>query len=198
MKTLKRKQTTSNSVILFLLLWAIVIGISDRLSSATNLPPESNRMQAGYAPTPYSAEQIRDASPKGRKIVFQVEMWGKPMLFRTMTFITSKPTEMAVENDTTGLDGKRVGTKQIIVGSWTDLQSHASFPSENTLITTATITVPAGSFDCWLYEVSTTKDGKSSVQKYWFAKNLPGPPVCLEESAQDKLVYKMVLLKNEK
>lgn len=80
-------------------------------------------------------------------------------------------------------------------GLWTDLQSHASFPAEQTEIRTAAITTPAGTFECWVYEVSDKKKNPSGIQRYWFAKKLPGPPVVFEEEQGEKVVYKMTMLK---
>ena len=80
-------------------------------------------------------------------------------------------------------------------GEWKDLQAHASFPEKQTTIQKESFTVPAGTFDCWRYEVTLEKDGKTNVQRYWFAVNLPGPPICFEETANDRVVYKMTMLK---
>jgi len=93
------------------------------------------------------------------------------------------------------MDGKRIGSKQMSTGKWEDFQSHASFPQAQTVIGKESFTVPAGTFDCWRYEVTLAKEGRVNVQRYWFALNLPGPPVCFEESIDGKLAFKMTMLK---
>ena len=161
-------------------------------------PPDSNRMKPDHAPTPFSAEQIRAGSPRGRKIVYQVETFGQQVVYQTMTFVTVSETEAVVESVTTGMDGKRIGSKRMSTGKWEDFQAHASFPAAQTVITKESFTVPAGTFDCWRYDVTLSKEGKTNVQKYWFAVDVPGPPVCFEESADGKLIFKMTMLKNGK
>jgi len=162
------------------------------------MPPDSNRMKPDYAPTPFSAEEIRKGCPRNRKIVYQVETFGQPVVFQTMTFVTVSQQEVVVENVTKGVDGKRIGSRQMITGKWGDFQAHASFPQAKTMITRESYTVPAGTFDCWRYEVTTEKEGKSNIQRYWFALDMPGPPICFEERLDGKLAYKMTMLKTGK
>jgi len=158
-------------------------------------PPEANRMKPGHAPTPFSAEEIRSGCPRDRKIVFQVEVSGQPVLYRTTIFVTVNPDDTVLETVTTGTDGKKVGKKQMMTAKWKDLQAHASFPEKQTEIRSENYTTPAGIFDCWLYVVTTQKNGKRNVQCYWFAKSLPGPPICVEETADGRLAYRLTMLK---
>lgn len=168
------------------------------MEAESNKPPEANRMKPDHAPTPFSAEAIYAGCPRDRKIVYQVETLGQPVIFQTIKFVTVYEDEVVFETVTTGMDGKQRGPKRMTTGKWKDLQAHASFPEKQTSIRKVSFTVPAGTFDCWLYEVTLEKDGKTSVQKYWFAINLPGPPVCFEETANDRVAYKMTMLKTGK
>jgi hypothetical protein len=161
-------------------------------------PPEANRMQPDHSPTPFSAAEIRSGCPRNRKIVFQVETFGQPVIYQTLTFVTVAEDNVVFESVTTGMDGKQVGPKGMTTGTWKDLQSHASFPEAQTRIQKESFTTPAGTFDCWRYEVTLAKDGKTSVQRYWFALTLPGPPVCFEETADDRTAFKMTMLKTGK
>lgn len=158
-------------------------------------PPGANRMKPGHAPTPFSAEEIRSGCPRDRKIVFQVEVSGQPVLYRTTTFVTVNPDDTVLETVTTGTDGKKVGKKQMMTAKWKDLQAHASFPEKQTEIRPENYTTPAGTFDCWLYVVTLQKSGKKNVQHYWFAKSLPGPPICVEETVDGRLAYRLTMLK---
>ncbi len=158
-------------------------------------PPETNRMKPDHAPTPFSAEEIRSGCPRGRKIVFQVEVFGKPLLYRTITFVTVNPEDTVFETVTTGMDGKKIGKKRMTIAKWKDLQAHASFPGKQTETRSENHTTPAGTFDCWLYIITSQKDGKKNVRRYWFAKSLPGPPVYVEETVDGRLAYKMTMLK---
>jgi hypothetical protein len=161
----------------------------------TRKPAKTNRMEPGYAPTPFSAEEIRSGCPKGRKIVFQVEMFGKPLIFRTTEFVSVNQEGTVMETVTKGSDGKHIGKRQMVIAKWKELQAHASFPEARTEIRVEKYTTPAGTFDCWLYTVKESKDGKANVKRLWFALSLPGPPVCYEETANGRLTYRLIMLK---
>ena len=161
----------------------------------SNKPPGTNRMKPDHAPTPFSAEEIYKGCPRGRKIVYQVETFGQPVSFQTLEFVTVHEDKVVYESVTKGMDGKQQGPRRMTTGTWKDLQAHASFPGKQTTIKKESFTVPAGTFDCWRYEVTLEKGGKTSVQRYWFAVNLPGPPVCVEETVDNRVVFKMTMLK---
>jgi hypothetical protein len=173
----------------------LVVFPGQGLVADSNLPPESNRMEPDHAPTPFSAEQIRKGCPRNRKIVFQVEAFEQPLVFQTLTFVSVYEGKVVFEAVTTGTDGKRIGSRRMTTGTWKDLQSHASFPQAQTKIQKESYTVPAGTFDCWRYEVTRPKDGKTNTRRYWFAIKLPGPPICFEESVDGKVIYKLTMLK---
>jgi len=77
-----------------------------------------------------------------------------------------------------------------------ELQAHASFPSKDTHIFEDRCQVPAGSFDCWVYRVRRRENGKLHELRYWFAKELPGPPVLLEEERAGTRTLTMTLLRH--
>lgn len=160
-----------------------------------DMPPASNKMQPDHAPTPFSAEQIQKACPRNRKIVFQMETFGQTVMFQTLTFLSVEESKMVFEAVTTGTDGKQMGPRKMTTGVWSDLQAHASFPAAQTEIRTESITTPAGTFDCWLYVVTDKKNSNALVQRYWFAKKLPGPPVVYEEVQGERVVSKLIMLK---
>jgi hypothetical protein len=148
-------------------------------------------IKADHAPTPFSAEQIRSGCPKGRKIVFQVESSGKALMFQSVEFLTCEKDKVVYEIVTRGVDGKQMGPRKMITGTWEDLQSHTSFPKDQTIITSESYTAPAGTFDCLRYTVT----GKSGVKRFWFAKTMPGPPLAFEEKVNDRVTMKMAMLK---
>jgi hypothetical protein len=184
-----------NLAVLLAVLAVFWIGMPGQMVAADKQPPAANRMKPDHAPTPFSADEIRNGSPRGRKIVYQVEMLGKPYFFQTIEFTSANPDDVVFETVTKGMDGKRVGKKQMSVGKWPDLQSHASFPASQTVITSESLTTPAGTFDCWLYTITNEKDGKTNIKRFWFAKKLPGPPISYEEKTDGKIVYKLTMLK---
>lgn len=94
----------------------------------SNKLPDSNRMEPDHAPTPFNADEIYKGCPRGRKIVYQVETFGQPVIFRTIKFVTVHEDKVVFESITTGMDGKQQGPRQMTTGTWKDLQAHASFP----------------------------------------------------------------------
>jgi hypothetical protein len=189
---------TNLLAVLLLVFVLLVIFPGHAMPADTDRPPGTNRMRPDHAPTPFSAEEIYAGCPRDREIVFQVEAFGQPVIFQTMKFVTVYENKVVFESITTGTDGKQQGPRRITTGTWKDLQEHASFPEKQTTIQKESLTVPAGTFDCWRYDVTLGKDGKTNVQRYWFALNLPGPPICFEETVDARVAYKMTMLKNSR
>ena len=162
-----------------------------------DLPPASNKLKPDHAPTPFSAKEIREGCPRDRTMVFQIEVFGKPMMFRTTRFMSHFEDRTVMEDITKMADGKKVGKTQIITAKWSDLQHHASFPAAKTKITNVKHTVPAGTFDCYLYTVTGTAAGKTVIKQLYFAKKLPGPPIVYIEKTDGKITYNMTMIKNK-
>jgi len=190
---LQRFLWTAGTAVLFVFFAAGPLGLL--AGTGPEKPPAVNRMQPDHAPTPFSAEVIRSACPKGRKIVFQVEIFGQPLVYRTTTFGTPSGDGTVMESVTKGADGKQIGKRQMVIAKWKELQAHASFPENQTEIRSETYAAPAGTFDCWFYTVKETSGGKTHVKRFWFAKSLPGPPVCYEEEEEGRVVYRLKMLK---
>jgi pimeloyl-ACP methyl ester carboxylesterase len=167
----------------------IIIEKANPFPAKQSLPPEQNRMKPGDAPTPYSAEQIRKALPKGSWIKFNNELIGKQKMEIIFNFGKGNNKEAALVVDALDEKGSPIAEPRSSKPSWKELQSHASFPAENTSISSARLKTFKGDLDCWLYEV---KEGETAT-RYWFAKELPGPPVLLEEYKNGELQRKMVM-----
>jgi hypothetical protein len=115
-------------------------------------------------PTPYTAEQIRDATRPGRSYTWRLEESGKPPVERTVEF---------TRVDAEGAELRRDGAARRV--TWEELRKHAEFP--RALVTTReeTVTVPAGTYDCIVYVVNDRAAGETST--FYFAKTMPGAPV---------------------
>lgn len=148
---------------------------------------------AGKAPTPYTAAQIRDACKAGRTLTFVTEAPGKPPQQRRMRFLAVDDERATIADEVLDDTGKPVGAAETEVATWEELRRHASFPKEQTTITDAVAEVPAGSFPCKRY---TVVDGNKK-RTMCFANELPGPPVEMIIEEDGKLVVSMELLKNE-
>jgi hypothetical protein len=80
--------------------------------------------------------------------------------------------------------------------AWRDLQAHASYPEIATEIAADRIEVPAGTYDCWRYEVVIPEEGGTEVTRAWFAKDLPGPPVRMLREVAGVSVFSMTLVED--
>jgi len=154
----------------------------------TTMPSENNRMKLGDLPTPFSAEQIMKALPQGSWIRLRNEVKGEntDILLR---FGNGNSKAVHLETAVSAEDGKPLGEPQHSKPEWKELQSHASFPADNSTIKSAMLKTFKGDLCCWLYEV---KEG-DTVTRYWFSPDLPGPPVLLEEFKNGELSRRMTM-----
>lgn len=128
------------------------------------------------APTPYTFEQIRDASRAGREWVWRLESPGDPIVARRIRFTQVRAEDVSFE--VTMLDAAMLqdaGPPETATATWEELRDHASFAERLTTISSEHLDVPAGSFDCVVYRVRDGAAGQARV--FYFARELPGPPV---------------------
>ncbi|MCP5071642.1 MAG: hypothetical protein GY946_34210 [bacterium] len=164
-------------------------------------------MREGFAPTPFTAEQIRKGCPDGRVIVFRVSHRGAKPVEEMWRFDKGdeKGVDYTLSNHT--IDGKALGTPTTSRRWWTDLQQHASFPLEATTIEDAVLEVAGKRYACWHYTQQLLPGGEQRApnqsqasqvrkQEMWFAKALPGPPVKMLVHMDGALIHDMVLHEN--
>jgi polyisoprenoid-binding protein YceI len=187
--------TIGDEVHLMVVVQAIRRG--ETASEEEGMPPESNRMKDDHLPTPYGAEEIRKGCPAGRTSVYRVEAAGQPAFLQTMRFVAADEKGGELEISRQREDGTPLGEPARSRGSWTDFQAHASYPAAGAKVTTETIEVPAGKFDCWLYTVRGEEDGKETILRAWFAKEIAGPPILMTRHAGGNRVFAMTLVKHE-
>lgn len=153
-------------------------------------PPVENSMGMGMAPTPYSAEQIREGNPPGSWKRYRV-LRGENVMIQEFEFLLHhEPDKAWMKAKILDEDGTEVQNAEMPPTSWLALQAHASFDKARTLIGRETLAVEAGEFDCWTYAV----DAESGEQSfYWFALDLPGPPVLMVTRKDGKQSARMEL-----
>lgn len=130
-------------------------------------------VQAGHLPTPFTAAEIRGATPVGLVVETIAEEAGDVVSRRRTTFVACDDDGATVENVEIDEDGNVLGAVESGRSTWHDLQGHASFPAEQADRTSEMVELPIGTLECWRYEVRF--DGRTST--FWFAKDLPGQPV---------------------
>jgi hypothetical protein len=146
-------------------------------------PPESHRLQPDHLPTPFSAAQIRDASPTGRLITVRDEVLGEPPTYRRIEYVATDDEGATQVFTPTDPDGQPIGPGVTRHGTWLDLQRHASQPADRTTCVETSRQLSWGIEPCWLYVVRD-EDGET---RFWFAQRLPGMPVVVESWVGDRL-----------
>ncbi len=149
---------------------------------------------SGIARYPFSAEQIRDAMPVGFWTRFRMEPAGQPPSFLTTTVVAWETDHVTLSNQLQSAEGDTMGEPVSQEASWVELQHHATFPADATLIEDQTVETPSGSWDCWVYTVTVeTPEGGVDISRYSFAKQKPGAPVRYEQSIDGERVFLMTL-----
>ncbi|MEZ5175525.1 MAG: hypothetical protein R2823_04895 [Acidimicrobiia bacterium] len=133
----------------------------------------ANFVGAVFAPTPFSADEIRDGCPRGREVTVRVETADEDPYLRRICFVAVDAIGATQTLSQFTLDGDPIGETKTVYATWKDLQAHASFPRDRTTIDRETIETPMGSLECLRYTVD--EDGRLRV--FWFAVAIPGMPV---------------------
>lgn len=154
------------------------------------MPPESNSLGKGKLPTPYSADEIRDANPPGSWKLYRITAKGRTVLQRFEFRQCPSPEFSAVSIVMSDESGTSIGTQESAPAPWTALQAHGSYDAARTLLGRDRISLKSGEFDCWTYVVDGA-DGELNF--FWFATELPGTPVLLETRVNGKSILRMEL-----
>lgn len=157
------------------------------------MPPESHRLRPDHLPTPFSALQIRDGCPVGRTIRLREESAGEAATFRRIVFTEVDGETSVQELQATDADGTPLGEASPGRSTWLDLQRHASQPADATTIEEVRLALPFGELDCWLYTVRAP----DAELRFWFAKELPGMPVQVEQRVDGVPTGRTVMIANE-
>lgn len=159
-------------------------------------PPAVASADGEHAPTPFTVEQIRDATHVGRTYRFRMEENGAPAREHLIEFTAVDAEGCTIRVTDRDASGQATGAPEESRSTWVEIGRHALFPREATTITHETVEVPAGRFDAILYTVSASPAGRRMVQKYWFARELPGAPVRVVHEVDGAPVMSMTLLEH--
>jgi len=144
-------------------------------------PPAANVVEEDHHPTPHDADAIRDAlwDAGGR----YYRLHGDPES-SMIQFVFMDVTEEGCSVETMFYDHEGFTSDVSLQEDvpWTQLQLEGSFAKDEYTLGEATVYVEAGRFDCWVYTMETTfmdREGAPALTRaeYYFAKELPGPPV---------------------
>lgn len=146
---------------------------------------------ADIAPMLFTVDQLRAGNPQGRVIELRMQEEGKPTVVEHWEFSAvdaDTATIHAITRDETG----KVIADETGTSKWTELHQHGAFPAAATTIEEdVSVTVPAGTFVTQLYTVTQG----DATRRFWFAKELPGPPVQFETERGGKVVMRAQMLR---
>ena len=152
----------------------------------------------GLLPTPFSADEIRDASGSGKLIRILVEQPDGERFERVNRFSDCDDEGATLERWLVAADGEVEGEVSSGRVTWRELQRHAAFPADRTTATEETVELPIGRVECLRYdthdEESDSGDAVDAAPKtFWFARDFPGMPVRYESPTPAGVVRTTVL-----
>lgn len=151
-----------------------------------------HRLSPDDLPTPFTAEEIREACQPGRELRFRVERLGQEPVVHVARYVGGDAETALQESWDESPAGNRLSEPSTSHETWLELQAHASFPVASTERIDETIDIAAGSFACLRY-TQAVDDG---TRTFWFAKELAGQPVRWEVSSGERLILSVVLIEN--
>ncbi len=178
-----------------LLSFALLALIACSSTDEPERPPDTNRVHDDHAPTPFTASEIRRGCRTGRLIRLRIWSKGKPPAVQTWRFLDDSPTDAKIEMSVADETGRDLGGPKLETVLWADLQSHASFPEAVTEITTTHRATPIGQHECWTYVVR--RKGENTVERYWFSKTLPGPPIEYVREVNGEIVARQSMIETK-
>jgi hypothetical protein len=177
----------------------VVLLASSGQAGAPRLPAVDNAMEEGNLPTPFSAEEIRQGCPVGRRIVWKIVAGqGAPPAYQRMLFVESDADGAMVESVTVSESGEAIGAAKSGRSSWPELQAHGSYPKEGSLLAPLEdVGSPLGEQrPGWFYRVAKA-DGTALL--VWFEEGRAGPPVRLEQrDAAGITVFRMEMASDDR
>jgi hypothetical protein len=113
-------------------------------------------------------------------------------MVREIRFVEVDEESATQEARNYGPDGSALGEPARSVETWHGFQSHASFPLTGTTIVNEPLETALGHLSCVRY---TVVNG-TTIDIYWFALDLPGMPVRVENHADGSLLSIMEMIEN--
>ncbi len=162
-------------------------------SAPTDAPTAPAATAPETLPTPYTAEQLRAAMPVGTTMRYRLDAAEQPTMEQRWVVTAADEQTCTIAST---MHDPQSGELKVDEGAetsaWTELRDHAAFPPGLTTETSEEIDIPAGHFATRVYHV---RQPDGPIRHFWFAPELPGPPVQMVVAAPDGTeLMKMTLL----
>ena len=141
-------------------------------------------------PAPFSAAEIRDAFRPGQHLIFGLFAAGQEDEVADWLVTGWTEDEVTIAFTTLAADGVTVlEPTEERTTRWDALRDHAVFPDPGASRARGVLVHPLGTLDVWLYTVPGPDPGM--LRRYWFAEDLPGPPIRFTITLEGVEVFKM-------
>ncbi len=158
---------------------------------------EARTLREGHAPTPFTADQIRQGCPSGRTSTFFTESEAEGRGFLVIRFERADAEGVTTTVEFLDEQRQRRRAPSMQRATWEQLQLHASFPLATTTVRDEVVEVPAGRFACLVYEDAQPSEGADVTTRYDFARSLPGMPIRVLKSSGGRVVSRQELVSDE-
>ncbi len=153
----------------FLAPFALAACAAAALADAPPAPPAT-------LPTPFSAEQIRDAWQPGMRVEMKTVEAGAESSVR-MTVVAATPESVTIRSEALDAKGAPSAPPQESTAKWGELRDHALFPADKASRERAECRSALGAMPGWRYVVAQPEGASLTM---CFADAAPGPPVEFE------------------
>jgi hypothetical protein len=126
-----------------------------------------------FLPTPYTAEEIRDAWRVGFEVTTRVRAAEGETYSRTRVLEWTEEGFRMSEQAVDAAGASAGDEESFYSGTWVELRDHARFRTSSATRERVERDTPLGRLEGWIYRVRSD-DGES---EFFFADGLPGPPV---------------------
>lgn len=138
------------------------------------LSPVAALAEEEFLPTPYTADEIRDAWVAGFEVLTRTRAAAGVVYSLTRVVQSSDEGFTMVEVEATESGRAKEGADPTrYSGTWDELRDHARFPTSRATRQRTERDTPLGRLEGWLYLV----EGDDGVTEFFFADGLAGPPV---------------------
>ncbi len=131
-------------------------------------------------PTPFTAEQIREAMPLGTRLQLRLSAGEVTVMTMHWEVLAADAETMTLLSHNELPDGKQA-EPETHVHAWEDLRDHAAYKARQTTRRRHSMQTALGELEGWLYEVNAP----GRIESIFFADALPGPPTWMEQTSAD-------------
>ncbi|MEQ9499408.1 MAG: hypothetical protein RIT81_21160 [Deltaproteobacteria bacterium] len=165
--------------------------------TACKTAPMNPAATSDHAPRPFTAEQIRDATPQGTTWTYEMRKLREPPVRQVTRVVAADDARVTFAVDSFNAGGEALGGTKTSTATWTELEAHATFPAAHTKILDVEVDTPAGRFEAWRYEVRDPDAKVVRIKNFYFAKSRPGAPVLYEQTDDGEIQFRMVLVESK-